>query len=191
MTPRKLPLWQIVSLWTAANALGIAASMPLSLLASLLSPLPGMVGGALLIGLPIGLAQWLALRRISPVSPLWSLTVFAGMLAGVWLAPFLVPGDDESILGLSVAYALAGLLIGLAQWLFLLKRFRRSFWYPLSSALGLGLALWMVLVTGLVNWNGSFALALAILIYSVATGGTLAWMPEIPPASPPQPESPA
>ncbi len=192
MTPRKLPLWQIVSLWTAANALGIAAAMPLSSLTSLLGPLSGLVGGTLLIGLPTGLAQWLALRRIAPVSPLWILTVFTGMLATLWLSSFIVLGDDESILALSAVYALAGLLIGLAQWLFLFKRFRRSFWYPLSSALGLGLALWIVLVTGIADWNGSFALALGILIYSLATALALAWMPPAAPASPPlQPESPA
>lgn len=192
VTSKSTPLWQTVFIWTAANALGIAASMPLSALISLVKPLAGLAGSAVVIGIPVGVMQWLALRRTVRVSPLWILTVFLGLVAVGWLAGLIAFHNDEGILELSLLYALAGLIIGLLQWSLLFRHFRRSFWYPLSSALGLGLALWVVLVTNLVNANGSFALALGILIYSVATGVTLARLPAVSPPEPvPAPDQPA
>lgn len=192
VTSKSTPLWQTVFIWTAANALGIAASMPLSALISLVKPLAGLAGSAVVIGIPVGVMQWLALRRTVRVSPLWILTVFLGLVAVGWLAGLIAFHNDEGILELSSLYALGGLIIGLLQWSLLFRHFRRSFWYPLSSALGLGLALWVVLVTNLVNANGSFALALGILIYSVATGVTLARLPAASPPEPaPAPDQPA
>ncbi len=184
VTSKSTPLWQSVFIWTAANALGVAVAMPLSVLIPLLKIFPALLVSAVVIGIPIGLFQWLALRRRIQVSPLWILTVFLGLGVTAFLASFFSFGEDETILALSSLYTLAGLIIGLLQWSLLFRHFRRSFWYPLSSALGLGIALWVALVTNLLNANGSFALALGILIYSVVTGVTLA---RLPAASPPEP----
>jgi hypothetical protein len=167
--------------WYAANLLGVAASAVLSLLSPLLTFIPGMVLSTLIIGLSIGLAQWIVLRRVASISILWLLTIPVGLFLALKLSPLLagIPGfqDDESVLSLMAGYAIIGLLVGLAQWIFLLGRFRRSWVWPLSSAAGLSLGLGLVLVTDWINRSGFIAFLLVALVYAVATGIVIAWQP--------------
>jgi hypothetical protein len=170
--------------WTAANALGVLAVAALSLISSL-TTINGRLVSSLMIGLPIGVAQWLALRRVARVSILWVLTVSAGLLVGVAAAPILggLPGlqDDESVLALTVAYVVIGLLIGAAQWVFLRNYFTRTLIWPISSAIGLGLGTGVVLATGLIQASGLVPIMLVLVVYSVATGATISWL-QTPPA---------
>src|SRR4030066_1934982 len=87
--------------WIVVNLLGVAAIGALSLIPFLTS-IPGIVVSSLIIGLPIGFAQWIALRRVAPISILWVLTVSAGLLLGLVAIPILggIWGslDDESVL---------------------------------------------------------------------------------------------
>jgi len=48
--------------WVVANSLGVAAIGALSLIPFLTS-IPGMLVSSLIIGLPIGFAQWIVLRH--------------------------------------------------------------------------------------------------------------------------------
>lgn len=167
--------------WFVANLLGVAAANVFSLITPLLKFLPGMLVSTLIIGLSIGLAQWIALRRVASISILWVLTIPVGLFLGLKVSPILagIPGfqDDESVLSLTAGAVVFGLLVGLAQWIFLLGRFSRSWVWPLSSAAGLGLGLGLVLVTDLINRSGIISFLLAALVYAVATGIVIAWQP--------------
>ena len=129
--------------WVIANFLGVAAVGVLTLILPFLKSIPGMLVSSLIIGLPIGIAQWIALRRVAPISILWVLTISAGLLLGLAVinnSP--IPAiwgflDDESVLSLTIDYTIIGLLVGLAQWLLLLGHFTGSLVWPLSSAVGL------------------------------------------------------
>jgi hypothetical protein len=167
--------------WIVANLLGVAAIGALSLIPYLTS-IPGMLVSSLVIGLPIGFAQWIALRRVAPISILWVLTISAGLLLGLVVSPILAGIfwgflDDESVLSLTAAYTTIGLLVGMAQWLFLRGHFTKSLVWLLSSAVGLGLGTGLVLVSNLIYQSGIISIILVVLIYAIATGLVMSWLP--------------
>jgi hypothetical protein len=168
--------------WIVANLLGAAATGVLVFIFPSLMSIPGMLVSSLLIGFPIGLAQWIALRHVAPISILWALTISAGLLLGLVVINSPIAGiwgflDDESVLALTAACTTIGLLIGLAQWLFLQGHFTRSLVWPLSSAAGLGLGIWLVLATNLIDRSGIFSIILVFLAYTIATGLVKSWLP--------------
>jgi len=166
--------------WIVANLLGVAAIGALSLIPFLTS-IPGILVSSLIIGLPIGFAQWIALRRVAPISILWVLTISAGLLLGLVVSPILGgiwrSLDDESVLSLTAAYTTIGLLVGMAQWLFLRGHFTKSLVWLLSSAVGLGLGTGLVLVSNLIHQSGIVSIILVALVYAIATGLVISWLP--------------
>jgi hypothetical protein len=167
--------------WIVANLLGVAAISASSTILFLTS-IRGRLGSSLAIGLPIGLAQWIALRRVAPISMLWVLTISAGQLLGFAVGPILAGVfwgslDDESVLSLTAAYTMVGLLVGLAQWLLLRGHFAKSLVWPLSSAVGLGLGTGLVLATNLVDQSGIVSIILVVLAYGIATGLVISRLP--------------
>jgi hypothetical protein len=167
--------------WIVANLLGVAAIGPLSLIAYLTS-IRGRLGSSLAIGLPIGLAQWIALRRVAPISILWVLTISAGLLLGLAVGPMLAGVlwgslDDESVLSLTAAYTTIGLVVGLVQWILLRGHFGKSLVWPLSSAVGLGLGTGLVLAANLIDQSGIVSIILVVLVYGIATGLVISWLP--------------
>ena len=85
--------------------------------------------------------------------------------------------DDESVLSLTAAYTTIGLLVGLAQWLFLRGHFTKSLVWLLSSAVGLGLGTGLVLATNLIDQSGIISIILVVLVYTIATGLVMSWLP--------------
>ena len=166
--------------WFVANLLGVAAITVLTLILPFLTSIRGRLVSSLIIGLPIGLAQWIALRRVAPISILWILTISAGLLLGLVVGPLLAgiwgSLDDESVLSLTLAYTTIGLLVGLAQWLFLRGHFTRSLSWLLSSAVGLGLGTGLVLASNLVDQSGTVSIILVALVYAIATGLAISWL---------------
>jgi len=169
--------------WVIANLLGVAAVGSLTLILPFLKSIPGMLVSSLIIGLPIGIAQWIAFRRVAPISILWTLTISAGLLLGlVVINNSPIPTiwgflDDESVLSLTIDYTIIGLLVGLAQRSLLLGHFDRSLAWPLSSAIGLGLGTGLVLATNLINQSGIISIILVFLVYTIATGLVKSWLP--------------
>jgi hypothetical protein len=167
--------------WIVANLLGVAAIGALSLIPFLTS-IPGMLVSSLVIGLPIGFAQWIALRRVAPISILWVLTISAGLLLGLVIINSPISSgiwgflEDESVLSLTAAYTTIGLLVGMAQWLFLRGHFTKSLVWLLSSAVGLGLGIGLVLASNLINQSGIISIILVVLVYAIATGSVISWM---------------
>ena len=166
--------------WIVANLLGVAAIGALGLIPFLTS-IRGMLVGSLIIGFPIGFAQWIALQRVAPISILWILTISAGLLLGLVVSPMLAGIfwgflDDESVLSLTAAYTTIGLFVGMAQCLFLRGHFARSLVWLLSSAVGLGLGTGLVFATNLINQSGIISIILVVLVYAIATGLVMSWL---------------
>jgi hypothetical protein len=179
---RKLYAVGVVILgWFVANLLGVAATGGLSLILPFLVSIHGILVSSVIIGIPIGFAQWIALRRVTPISILWILTISVGLFLGLVILPILggIWGfqDDESVLSLTAGYTTIGLLVGLAQWLCLPGQFTRSLIWPLSSAAGLGLGFGLVLASNLINRSGIISFFLVALVYAIATGLVISWLP--------------
>ena len=168
--------------WVIANLLGVAAIGVLILILPFLTFLPRMLVSTLIIGLPIGLAQWIALRRIAPISAVWVFTISAGLLLGLVVVNSPITAgvwgfrDDESILSLTAVCTTIGLIVGLIQWLFLRGHFIKSWVWLLSSAFGLGLGIGLVLASDLINQSGEISIILVALGYAITTGLGISWM---------------
>jgi hypothetical protein len=179
MTRKLYEVGGVILGWTIANLLGVAAIGALSLIPFLTS-IPGMLVSSLIIGLPIGFAQWIALRRVAPISILWVLTISAGLLLGLVVSPILAGiwgfADDESVLSLTAAYTTIGLLVGMTQWLFLRGHFTKSLVWLFSSAVGLGLGTGLVLASNLIYQSGVISIILVVLVYAIVTGVVISWM---------------
>ncbi len=70
MTRKFDGLGGVMLVWVIANFLGVAAIGVSTLFFPLLLliPIPGWLLASLMLGLPIGVAQWIVLRRVAPVS---------------------------------------------------------------------------------------------------------------------------
>ena len=184
MTRKLYEVGGVILGWIVANSLGVAAIGALTLIPFLTS-IRGMLVAPLIIGLPIGFAQWIALRRVAPISILWVLTISAGLFLGLKLLNSPIYGgiwgfldlDDESVLSSTAAYTTIGLLVGMAQWLFLRGHFTKSLVWLLSSAVGLGLGTGLVLATNLIYQSGIISIILVVLVYAIATGLVISWLP--------------
>ncbi len=173
----------VVLSWFMANLLGVAVVGALRFIAPFVDFIPGMLVSSLIIGLPIGFAQWVVLRQVAPISSLWILTISIALPSGLLVlnSPALSEiwgflGDDESVLALSVGYFAIGFLIGLVQWLLLRVHFAKSSVWLLSSALGLGLGTSLVIATGLIYYSGIISISLVVLTYAFTTGAVISWM---------------
>jgi hypothetical protein len=182
MARKPYEVGRVILGWIVANLLGVAAIGALSLIPYLTS-IPGMLVSCLLIGLPIGFAQWIALRRVAPISILWVLTISAGLLLGLVVINSPIPVlpwgflDDESVLSLTAACTTIAFFVGLAQWLLLRGHFTKSLVWLLSSAVGLGLGTGLVLVSNLINQSGLVSIILVALVYAIVTGLVISWLP--------------
>ena len=89
MTRKLYEVGGVIPGWVIANFLGVAAIGALGFILPFLQFIPGMLRSSLAIGLPIGFAQWIALRRVAPISILWVLTISAALVLGHKVSPIL------------------------------------------------------------------------------------------------------
>jgi hypothetical protein len=179
--------------WIVGNLLGLAATSALIVALPILKSVPGTVAapvalpmvrtavrivlGNLIAFGPIGLAQWLILRRLGPLSMVWLLTIPFGTLAVPTMSQALqLIGDDEAVATLSLGFAIWGAAIGLLQWLVLRRQYEKAAIWIASSSAGMGLGLGLVLATGLINRSEFVGYVAIVLIYGVATGLALSWL---------------
>ena len=106
--------------WLTAAALALALRMPGSPFNS-----PSLL--AVVVVAP-ALAQWLVLRRLHRLTPLWLVTIPVGCAIFVGLVSAIPVGvwqlvDDEGIGTISTLYALLGALVCAGQWLILRRHF--------------------------------------------------------------------
>jgi hypothetical protein len=164
-------------IWAIANILGIFAAVTIMpwLFASLIKSMHSPVVDLFIFSVPISLAQWLALRRISHISVLWSLTIPVGILIYFLILELIPDGlgqivDDESIVALTAAYLMIGFAVGLLQWFILRRQFSGSSLWILGSTAGIGFSFWFLLATNLINRSGFISLIVGVLAYIIITG---------------------
>jgi len=170
-----------MSAWIACNLLGLLTSVVLVL--ALRMPTSPFNGAAtiLVLVLPTTIAQWLLLRRLLGLSPLWLLTMPLGCIVFVGLISAIPPSlwqlvDDEGIGTISALYGALGVLIGAAQWLILRRTLGAAWVWVAASAAGLGLGFALVLSTRLIDRSEVAGYAVVFAIYVGLSGAALTWM---------------
>ena len=162
-------------IWIFANILGFSAlAISLLVLPSLMS-ISGIVVSTLIISIPISLAQWIALRRIFPISILWILTIPIGLLLVVLIYQVIPDGlwqivEDESPAVLTVSFLIMGFAIGLPQWLILRRQFSSSSIWLLGSSIGVAVGFGLVIATDLINQSEIISYIVVVLVYAITTG---------------------
>ena len=129
----------------------------------------GLLSSTLIISIPLSIAQWIALRRILPVSILWIFSAPASILAFIliireiperyWLGEY-----SESLMGMVFPLTMIGLFIALPQWLILRREHNNAVVWILGTVLGFAIGAAVVIGTDLVNTNGLAAYIIAVLI---------------------------
>ena len=162
-------------IWIFANILGFSAlAISLLVLPSLMS-ISGIVVSTLIISIPMSLAQWIALRRIFPISILWIITIPIGLLLVVLIYQVIPDGlwqivEDESPAVLTVLFLIMGFTIGLPQWLILRRQFSSSSIWLLGSSIGVAAGFGLVIVTDLINQSEIISYIVVVLVYAITTG---------------------
>ena len=174
MSQRSSYLSKSFLIWVFANILGISAAAAIPFLGTTLNNPINVVVSVFVFFVP-GLAQWLALRRISHTSILWVLTIPTGILLYLLIYRLIPDGlwqmfDDESLVVLIAPFFLIGFLIGLLQWFLLRRQFSSSLLWILGSSIGVGFSLWLILATDLINRSGILSFIVGVLIYTIITG---------------------
>lgn len=170
--------WKAFLIWCVANLLGFSIPALVLLLVPGLTAISGLLSTTLIISLPLSIAQWIALRRIMPVSALWILSLPASILVFVMLIReiperFFPDADSEILIVMVIFSIIAGLIIGLPQWLILHREHGKDSIWLLGTVLGIALGAGLVIGTDLVNQSGIAAYIITVLAYTIATGLTL------------------
>jgi hypothetical protein len=201
--------WRFWLWWVLASTAGFAVGSIVIFVGSFVGAMAGwmgrtgaipgwMVGGVVVAGAAIGIAQWLVLQQQVSQSGRWILASTVGFTVG-----FIVPAAMYIFDAYSVGRAVSGVVfgavlgasIGIAQWFALRRHVSRAGWWVLASTVGsaVGGAFLAALVLDLIG-TVSLVLGLAMLVlslvpYGAITGGAMVWLlrqPIIEKSSPPQ-----
>jgi hypothetical protein len=146
----------VVQLWTTGAADALIRSVAGS----------ALLGG--IVGLAVGVAQWLVLRREQDGAQSW-IAVNAGAWAVAWAIGQAITGsmlDDYWLLGLVPGGLLLAVIVGVCQWLSLKRCAQRAGWWLPASLIA-----WSV--TGVVCiYGGAGLLAMGLAAFV----GPAAWL---------------
>ncbi len=175
--------------WVGANSLAwFVAFIPFGRIPFSRASVPEFEGWLLLLlGLVIGLAQWLVLRRHLPLGVWWVLlnsvawamawfvSIFGTILIGLLLFPLtnLISPILTSIVANLLFSALTGAVLGGVQWATFYMHLERANWWIPATMGGTAAAGLVRLLTGDTLRAGFDASWLA---YSLITGVVLVWM---------------
>ena len=189
--------------WTLFNSLGLFIGYIISFIISVFmafkvfdlskeewgSPLEQtisfMVSGAI-IGLCIGLTQWLLLRKRFKLSSFWVYSVAIGFIIAELIVGFVLwkldinRGEHTFIEGKPVTHALiltfTGLIIGLIQLPMLKGYFSEVAYWIIASALAWGISILLTTIMHQSDMAVFITFVLGILLYGAITGATFIWL---------------
>lgn len=157
---RPIFLWPV---WVLSTAITTASSRVCVTALQNIVPDDNLPVDPLIIGLVVGLVQWLILRILLPVSPWWIAATGLWILAEFLVFAFSIPGAF-----------LGGLVVGVGQWLVLKNRLSVAGLWVLVTTLGWGLA--ALLVTSMQSYlNAGYTASYVIFhtLVAISTGSGL------------------
>jgi len=160
-------LWQLTFI-----GFPIGGAIAYFLLKSVDGPLKGLLAGAI-AGLFIGTAQWLVLRRRSHIKVWWIVATSLGLAFGL-AASITVMGTGTEAFPVLLRGAIAGIVLGFAQWLVLREASPKALWWVFVMTCSWALG-WTVSRAAGVDLSYSWAVfgALGALAFTIVTGGVL------------------
>jgi hypothetical protein len=184
--------WDFWLGWVVASSVGILVGFIIGMVIGTLPDdkiewLIGLVAG-IMLGIGVGVLQWLVLRRRASGVGWWVLasaaagyafgTGFIGILESLTALSF------GTLLRYTVVAALGGAVAGILQWLVLRGKVSRAGWWVLASTVGWGLCM-AVAGAGLAlleymnmseGFGGLLLLPVTGVVLGAVTGGALVWL---------------
>jgi hypothetical protein len=131
------------------------------------NPVQRMIVNGLCIGCFVGIAEWLAFRRLSPW---WILASTLGWATGLGVAEFISAFMPDDRILRAISEAIAGTIIGLTEWIVLRRYFVSSYWWIFARALiasALGVTTW---ITPGLSWALLLFYPIWFVMFSSVTG---------------------
>jgi hypothetical protein len=131
------------------------------------------------IGLSVGIAQWLVLRGRIGRAAWWILATVIGFGVGKWIGERLVEADP-GIVGDLLSGVAIGVSVGVAQWLILRPQITRAAWWVVASVLAWAIGGGIITVAE-EGAGGPAAIAYVTVAIGAAlagglTGAVLVWL---------------
>lgn len=139
---------------------------------------PKALIGGLIAGAIIGVIQWLILRMRLPISAWWVMATAVGLGLGLAVAVQVI-GSDLDVRNITLRALLAGLCVGIAQWVVLRPQISAAAWWIAIVAVAWVVG-WLVTWAARVDLSFNWAVfgASGALCFALLTAG--AWVLLLP-----------
>lgn len=154
-----------------------AGALATAVIGSLNNPLQGALGGGI-VGVIVGAAHALALRRRLNVGALWIAATAVGLALGVGMSTWIV-GNDASLSATLLRAPITGLLLGTAQaWILHRSGVKRAPLWGVVITLIFPLAWYFTALVITTNLSIGFVIfgAAGAVVYQLLTGLVLWWL---------------
>ena len=181
MTAIRQPLtrtdWGVGLGWVLATTLGWLVGF--AICEAFASFLQSLRADGAVIGISIGIAQWLVLRQRFGGAKLWILVSVLGFAIGKFAADAVIQ-TETGFVGLVLSGLVIGIGAGFAQWVVLVRHVSRAELWIVASALGWALG-WVVIGTVDDAIGGPTVMAyligaLGAAVAGLITGTALVWL---------------
>jgi hypothetical protein len=171
--------------WVVASTVGVVVGSIMGIISLFLTGEEfgewlAFLGWGIMLGVGVGILQWLVLRRRVSGVGWWVLATAAGGY-GIFQASFILIEESLSfglLLSSTGVAALGGAVTGILQWLVLRGKVSRAGWWVLASTVGWGLsmAVSIAVPSGVTDDIDFMGLVVTGAVLGAVTGAALVWL---------------
>ena len=141
------------------------------------------IGGLAVVGICLGVTQWLLLRKILKVSSVWLYSLAIGaivaqVLIGIidWKTDIIKSFGENNLVGGTIYISIIVLLVGLVQLPLLSRRFYNIGYWILASILPGAVLISVISIINGQHLDWTIPAIVGFLVYFICTGATSMWI---------------
>jgi hypothetical protein len=178
MTPPEPPFtrveWGFVLWWVLATTVGWLVGF--AICEAFKAFLESITADGAVIGVSVGIAQWLVLRGRIGRAGWWILATIVGFAIGKYVGGVIAENVPGAV-GLGLSGAAIGVSVGVTQWLVLRRHVIRAEWWILASVLAWTVGGGIIGAADEMEGGSAYLIGAAgAVIAGAITGASLAWL---------------